>query len=119
MRLLLDESVPRRLRAHLEAHEVSVVVEMGWGGKKNGELLRLAAPVFDALITTDKRLKHQQNLAKLPVSVVVLLAHSSELDALVPLVPELETALQSLAPRTLVEVGPTTRGGVRGGGPMP
>ena len=34
MRLLLDESVPRRLRRALPNHEVKTVVEMGWGGIK-------------------------------------------------------------------------------------
>ena len=51
MRLLLDESVPRRLRRALPNHEVKTVVEMGWGGIKNGNLLALAAASFDAFIT--------------------------------------------------------------------
>jgi len=38
MRLLLDESVPRRLRLALPAHTVKTAVEMGWGGVKNGRL---------------------------------------------------------------------------------
>ena len=39
MRILLDECVPRRLRAELTGHDVHTVPEMGWSGKKNGELL--------------------------------------------------------------------------------
>ena len=72
MRLLLDESVPRRLGRHLPGHDVKTVVEMGWGGVKNGVLLALAAKDFDAFITVDRNLPYQQNLAALPVSVVVL-----------------------------------------------
>ena len=47
MRLLLDESVPVRLRRYLPSHSVRTVVEMGWSGIKNGDLLRLAAASFD------------------------------------------------------------------------
>ncbi|MBI5921941.1 MAG: DUF5615 family PIN-like protein [Betaproteobacteria bacterium] len=66
MRLLLDESVPSRFRRSLPNHEVRTVVEMGWSGIKNGELLALAANEFDAFITVDKNLPYQQNWAPLP-----------------------------------------------------
>ena len=56
MRLLLDESVPVRLRRSLPKHEVRTVVEMGWGGVQNGKLLALAATEFDAFLTVDKNL---------------------------------------------------------------
>ena len=105
MRLLLDESVPSRLRRSLPQHEVRTVVEMGWSGKKNGPLLLLAARGFDALVTTDKNLPHQRNPATLPIAVIVLDSYSNELSALLPLIPQLETALASLSPRTLVRVG--------------
>lgn len=94
MRLLLDESVPVHLREHLPEHKVST----------NGALLALAAPSFDALITVDKNLRHQQNLACLPVAVVVLSARSNRLQALVPLIGRLRNVLSALAPRSLVVV---------------
>jgi predicted nuclease of predicted toxin-antitoxin system len=108
MRLLLDESIPSRLRRSLTAHEVRTVGEMGWSGTKNGKLLALACADFDAFVTVDKNLPHQQNLANLPVAVVLLDAHSVELKALLPLVPALEQALLSLAPRTFVRVAAGT-----------
>ena len=43
MRILLDESLPRRLRGVFAGHDVVTVVEAGWSGVKNGELLRLAS----------------------------------------------------------------------------
>ena len=46
MRLLFDESVPYRLRQALPNHAIRTVVEMGWGGTKNGELLLLAGASF-------------------------------------------------------------------------
>lgn len=93
MRLLLDESVPRRFRHSLPSHDVRTVVEMGWSGVKNGKLLALAASEFDAFLTVDKNLPHQQNLIALPISVIVLDAVSNELSALLLLVPALEREL--------------------------
>jgi len=105
MRLLLDESVPRRLRQHLPGHDVQTVVDMGWGGVKNGALLALAVSRFDAFVTVDKNLPYQQNLSNLPVAVVVLRAVSNELSSLLPLIPALEEALRSLRAGSCVQVG--------------
>ena len=105
MRLLLDDSVPRRLRQALPAHTVRTVVEMGWSGAKNGALLVLAAAEFDAFITVDRNLPHQQNVVTLPIAAVVFVAHSNELQALLPLVPRLEKALATLKARSLVQIG--------------
>ena len=104
MRLLLDESVPSRLRRALPDHEVRTVGEMGWSGVKNGKLLALAATAFDAFVTVDKNLPYQQNLSSLPVAVIVLDARSIELPALLPLVPALELQLSLLKPKTYVRV---------------
>lgn len=104
MRLLLDESLPRRLRRYLPSHSVKTVVEMGWGGIKNGELMALAAGQFDAFLTADKNLPYQQNPSTLPLSVVVLDARSNELSHLLPLIPRLEVALINLSPRSFARV---------------
>lgn len=105
MRLLLDESVPSRLRRALTEHQVRTVGEMGWSGVKNGKLLALAATAFDAFITADKNLPYQQNLSTLPVAVIILDAKSVELSALLALVPALELQLSLLKPKTYVRVG--------------
>jgi predicted nuclease of predicted toxin-antitoxin system len=104
MRLLLDESLPGRLRRSLPGHSVKTVVEMGWSGIQNGRLLALASEQFDVFVTADKNLPYQQNLAKLPVAVVVLAAHSNELPHLLPLVPRLEQTLARLQPCSLTRV---------------
>ena len=62
MRLLLDDSIPSRLRRSLTEHSVRTVVEAGWSGVRNGKLLALAAAGFDAFVTVDKNLPFQQNL---------------------------------------------------------
>ncbi|MEH1845954.1 MAG: hypothetical protein V7L25_13375 [Nostoc sp.] len=57
MRILLDECVPRPLKRELTDYEVRTVVQMGWSGKKNGELLQLMMQEsFTILLTTDQNL---------------------------------------------------------------
>jgi len=72
VRILLDECLPRELTGELAGHEVRDVGRMGWAGKKNGELLRLAEPEFDVLITADRSLLHQQNVRGLSLGVITL-----------------------------------------------
>ncbi len=105
MRLLFDESVPYRLRKALPNHAIRTVVEMGWGGTKNGKLLVLASESFDAIITVDNNLEYQQKLTTLPVAVVLLSAKSNELEELLPLVGDLELVLSSLQPKSFIRVG--------------
>src|SRR6185436_6087350 len=59
--MLLDECVVRDLKKDLAEHEVSTVVEAGFGGLENGQLLRAAAGRYDVLITVDRNLPFQQN----------------------------------------------------------
>ena len=96
MKLLFDESVPRQLaRFFPDLFEIYTVQRMGWAGSKNGDLLRLAADHgFDALITADQRIEYQQNLNRLPIPVIVMIAyrtHVQELQSLVPEVVEIVT----------------------------
>ena len=104
MRLLLDESVPSKLKRALASHYVRTVVEKGWSGLKNGKLLAAAALEFDVVITVDKNMPYQQNLATLPVAVVILDAVSNKLSSLLPLMAELERVLIDLQPRSLAWV---------------
>ena len=60
MRILLDESLPRRLRRTFAGHEVVTVVEAGWSGVENGELLRLAATRFDLFVKADQNGNHEE-----------------------------------------------------------
>ena len=89
MKLLLDESVPRRLaRSFPESFTMRTVQDMGWAGTANGLLLSLAAAEgFDALVTVDRGIEHQQNVNDLPMPVVIMLAHRNRLADLQPLVP--------------------------------
>ena len=79
MRVLLDECVPRRLKHELVGHDVRTAPEMGWASKRNGELLRLAEREFDAFLTVDRKLQHQQNLSTFPIAIIVMLARTNTL----------------------------------------
>lgn len=105
MRILLDESLPRRLRGVFAGHAVVTVVEAGWSGVKNGELLKLASTSFDVFVTADQNLQYQQNLDSLPVAVAVLVARDTRLESLRRPAMELLSRLPHLAPRTLVRCG--------------
>ena len=73
MRVLFDQGVPRGLTASLRGHEVTEARKLGWERISNGELLKLADGAgFDLLLTTDKNVGYQQNLAGRRVSIVVL-----------------------------------------------
>ncbi|MBW4453003.1 MAG: DUF5615 family PIN-like protein [Nostoc indistinguendum CM1-VF10] len=105
MRILLDECVPRPLRGELTDYEVRTVVEMGWSGKKNGELLQLMIQEnFTILLTTDQNLRYQQNLQQVGVAVVVLVASSNRLPDLLPLIPSVRSVLATIAPGVVVEI---------------
>jgi hypothetical protein len=105
MRILLDECVPRRLRRELPGHDVYTVGEMGWAGKKNGELLQLmVAHGLEALLTVDQSIRHQQNLQAAGIALLVLIGASNRLADLVPLMPNAVAALGSIKPGEIVEV---------------
>ena len=105
MRILLDECVDWRLLRHITGHDVKTARQMGWSTVKNGELLVLASESFDVFVTVDRNLSFQQNLANLPIAVVVLRAKSNRLADLIPLVPGLLEALTSIEPNSLAIVG--------------
>jgi len=107
MRVLLDECVPARLCRELSGHEVQTVPGVGWAGINNGELLRNidSASQFDAFVTVDKNLPDQQSTESLSFGVVVLRVSSNSIDDLLPLVPDLQKALQGLRPGEAVVLG--------------
>jgi hypothetical protein len=73
MRILFDQGVPRGVTASLRDHEVIEARKLAWERISNGELLKLAEEAgFDLLVTTDKNVRYQQNLAERKISIVVL-----------------------------------------------
>ena len=105
MKVLLDENLPHALRHELPGHDVFTVRYMKWDGMKNGLLLSTAAAaVFDVLITMDSGVNYQQNLATLPLAVVILQALSNDIDDLRPLIPELLATLAALPRHSVTRI---------------
>jgi len=105
MRLLLDECVPKRLRRSLPGFDVQTVQDAGWAGLANGALLQAADASFDALLTVDQGVQHQQNTAALRISIVIMVATSNDIDDLGPLMPAVIEVLRDLGPGQVVRVG--------------
>ena len=72
-RLLLDENAPVGLKAVLTAYDVETAPDMGWGGISNGRLLDAAeAAGFAILVTADRNIRSQQNMAGRKIAMVAL-----------------------------------------------
>jgi predicted nuclease of predicted toxin-antitoxin system len=104
MRILLDESLPRKLALEFIGHNVQTVQKAGWSGLSNGELLRIASGDFEVLVTGDQNLQFQQNPASLPIAVIVLVAFNNRLETLRPLMPRVLENLKTIAPGQLIRV---------------
>ena len=73
MRILFDHGTPSGIAAALTGHVVTEARELGWDRISNGELLQAAeAAGFDLLLTTDKRIRYQQNLSNRAIAILVL-----------------------------------------------
>jgi hypothetical protein len=67
MKLLLDENLPKRLKADFADHEISTVRERGWNGIKNGQLLQLMVENgFEALLTFTRISSINRTSASIP-----------------------------------------------------
>ena len=105
MRVLLDENLPLDLAVELAGHQVDTVIGLGWAGVTNGELLRRAQGRYDALVTMDRNIQYQQNLAAFSSGIVLVRAASNRMFHLRPLVPLILEALKTVAPGQLRQVG--------------
>lgn len=108
--IIFDECVPKRLAKYFHGAGSMHAIEMGWSGKKNGELLKAMSEAgYDVLITTDKNLIHQQNIQESGIIVIVLAGKGNRLADLIPLVPAaMEAAMEAiplLKPGDVMEIG--------------
>jgi hypothetical protein len=71
--ILLDENLPTALWRSIPGHDVRSVAYMGWSGLRNGELIDAAeAAGFEILLTADRGIAYQQNLAGRRIALIVL-----------------------------------------------
>ncbi len=118
MKILLDESLPINLKADFgPGYEVKTVRDMGWLGKKNGELLRLILSYtemprgmslqvkgFTYFITVDKNLRHQQNLEGISITIFLLQAANNRRETLQTLMQKVKVKIEDGSLPIVVEV---------------
>lgn len=104
MKVLLDECLPRKLKNEVIAEFVTTVPEVGWASIQNGTLLRLAEQEFDVFLTNDQNLEHQQNLKRLDLAIVVLVAVTNDIEDLKPLMPAANEALNKISAGQIVYI---------------
>jgi predicted nuclease of predicted toxin-antitoxin system len=108
LRVLLDECLPRKLKREFAGCVVFTVQEMGWSGKKNGELMKIACDQFDIFVTADQNLQYQQNLAYADVAVIVLVAVNNRIENLTPLMPQVNALIGAVSAGQVIIVGAET-----------
>lgn len=104
MRILLDNCVPRKLARHIQGHSVRTAAEEQWAHLSDKALLDAMAGTFDALITVDRGIQHQQNMTGRLIVVGLIMARSNSLSALSPRVAELVRRIEAASPGTIVTV---------------
>jgi hypothetical protein len=72
MLVLFDQGTPVPIRPFLVGHTVETAAQRGWDRLKNGELLEAEGAGFEVLVTPDKNIRYQQNLALRRIALVVL-----------------------------------------------
>jgi hypothetical protein len=99
MRILLDECVPWPMHKLLLSHDCGTAQKRGWGGLKNGDLLRLAEGEFDLFITSDQNIRYQQNLAGRRISILEL--STNDLRRIEAAADQIQAAVAAIKPGEL------------------
>ena len=104
MKLLLDECVTRHLKRDLAGHEVHTVEDAGLKGLENGDLLKAASGAYEVLITVDRNIPYQQNIAGLNIAILILAAKRNSYARLKPLIPRALSALETMKVGDVVRI---------------
>ena len=105
MRVLLDECLPVRLRHEFAGHDAATVRYMDWTSQKNGNLLsQMLQAGFEVLVTADRHLVEQQEIAAAGIAVVVVHAPSNRTPDLKPSMPHVRAALADIQAGQVIEI---------------
>jgi predicted nuclease of predicted toxin-antitoxin system len=103
LKILLDENLPHKLRECLTEYEVVTAVYAGFGGFKNGALLKAAEYAgFDVLVSGDLSLEYQQNLKERKIAIVSLSANNWQIVR--NNVPAISAAIRTSTPGSFTRV---------------
>ncbi|HEX7859224.1 MAG TPA: hypothetical protein VF773_02735 [Verrucomicrobiae bacterium] len=72
MKVLSDEFAPAPIQRTVRSLQISIVEDAGFKGLSNGDLIKAAEGIYDVLVTADKNLRYQQNLAGRRIAIVEL-----------------------------------------------
>lgn len=103
MKIILDESVPQKLRLLIDGHSVVTAAFQGWSGLKNGPLLTAAEEAgFELFITADQEISYQQNLSGRKLATLVL--STNNWDRIKSGIAQILAAIENVKPGTYAEV---------------
>jgi hypothetical protein len=103
MRIILDESVPQKLRLLIEGHTVVTAWYQGWSGLQNGALLDAAEQAgFELFITADQELSYQQNLTGRKMALMVL--STNNWDFIKAAIAKITAEIDAVTPGSYTEV---------------
>jgi hypothetical protein len=80
----------------------SHLLQEGWSAVRNGELLVAAEAAGSVFVTADQNLRYQQNLHTHRIAILEL--PRNQLHILLPLVPAIRSAIESLAPGAYLQL---------------
>ena len=110
MRIAIDEDIPNELTPLFRGPGLVVehVEELGFKGKKNGELLAALSGTHDVLVTGDTNLPHQQNLDNFDIAVVLIHPRRLLIDQIRPLIPRAVAAFATATKHAVTTIGVAT-----------
>lgn len=100
MRVLIDEQLPVKLKYRFTdaAYETYTVKEMGWLGKKNGELLELMVRnQFNILLTNDKSMYFQQKIEDYALTIININTKTNNYEEIMEVMDEIKRTLKKMA----------------------
>jgi len=101
--VLFDKNIPWGLRRHLAGYTVRTTEDEGWSGLSNGDLLSAAERAgFEVMLTADRRIRYQQNLAGRRLALIVL--SSPAWPVVKDYIPAIKAAVDAATPGSYQEV---------------
>ncbi len=94
-KVLLDENLPVKIKYRLQdVCEIYTVTDKGWNALENGALINaMQKDSFDYLITSDKNIQHQQNLAKYSIGFIILNIKDNNYETVLPMLEKVKLIL--------------------------
>lgn len=105
-KVLLDENLPVKIKYRLQdSCEIYTVSDKNWNSFENGNLIRtMEKDEFDFLITSDKNLQYQQNIANYRISFIILDIPDNNYETILLLVEKIKEILKNKARIKLVTI---------------